>query len=294
MSGHIAILTGSGRALGRGHLERCQSLKQHIASHGQYTSALYTSYESLLDASESPLLILRDMRDSTVDEIRSLQRIAPVCVIDDFGEGRNEALYTLDLLPHPKATVDVSRRFLFGSSVVSHLEEEEPCIKKEKMWALYTGIPCRHEFIDLLKNAIPDDVSLVSMEGTGVRIFQNDTIRHERRPYLYYLLRASTLITHFGITLFEGSLAGCRLCTVHPGPYHETLAALLDAPDSVSLGYYDNPDLKVLDELKDELLETELIQSEELREMVTSRHEGVYQEILRICDQIRNTASPKD
>ncbi|MGL4368968.1 MAG: hypothetical protein ACRCUT_04755, partial [Spirochaetota bacterium] len=50
--------------------------------------------------------------------------------------------------------------------------------------------------------------------------------------YPFPMLFAKNLISHFGITLFEGSLCGCRLFSINPSQYHsqltETASPLLD------------------------------------------------------------------
>jgi hypothetical protein len=44
-------------------------------------------------------LVVRDMRDSTPDEIARWSKIGPVCVLDDLGEGRKNARRQLIFCP---------------------------------------------------------------------------------------------------------------------------------------------------------------------------------------------------
>ena len=126
----VAIVTGHGGHLGTGHIQRAVSLAWYFSSIPGVESVIRASEPSgvfndeihqLFSLTEpvSPDIIIRDMRDSTVEEMQELRCVAKVLAVDDIGEGRDAADWCIDLLPNPglgssNDFVFQQRHFVFG------------------------------------------------------------------------------------------------------------------------------------------------------------------------------------
>jgi hypothetical protein len=234
----IALLTSWGGQFGTGHLQRISSLQRALRAKG-YNPILVCSpspshiiEEDELAATVPPGVqsIIRDMRDSSVEEIRSLQQIAPVLAIDDCGEGRNAVDQALDLLPNllqkPEGSEPSFEQspFLFGVTFTRKIEEYgDRDFEKNIDLCIYTGLNPSKEYFEFLQSLIPDEWTAVIVDGKSSRLFINGAASGEGAAYPEALLRSKRLLTHFGVTLYEGDLCGCALAAINPTRYHNAL-----------------------------------------------------------------------
>jgi len=254
MKNNIVIITGTGEALGMGHLQRILTLADLILEKDDFNLSLFpatrasippefahTVIETLPDKCA---LIIRDMRDSTTDETQRLKKIAPLLVIDDAGEGRFLSDYAVDLLPNPghKISMSLYREdfFLYGYNFTRGLIE---AIKKAGNRfidiAVYTGSETAVDVTEKLKKILPRNAHVLHLTGSAPVDFFTGEPAYENLTYPEILLGTKVLITHFGITLFEGSLCGCSLFTLNPTGYHSELTALAkDRMNIIDLGLY--------------------------------------------------------
>lgn len=237
----ISILTGWGQSLGTGHAQRMATLltalERTIWAESELCCELIPEFlpEDAVRLRHSsfswkPDLIVRDMRDSTEREILNLKKTAPVLVIDDCGEGRSSADYVCDILPCVRSECAdrpaAKGHFLYGYSFMTelrHLGDSVP--SKEIDIALYAGMTGGEETARLVIDSLPEGVSCALLQGSAsMMICNGKRTRLPDRTYAHTLLSTRCLISHFGIMLYEGRLANCRLLCVNPTEYHSALA----------------------------------------------------------------------
>jgi hypothetical protein len=175
-----------------------------------------------------PDIIIRDMRDSSEDEIVRLKKIAPIIVIDDNGKGRKSADYAIDILPNPETENKEfnNKIFLYGYNFLTALRElKNKNIKKELDFAVYPGISANSEFIEFLTSLLPEKSSYAVLSGKNSYVIKNTKKKYlEESLYSEIILSSKTIISHFGIILYEGLIAGCKIISINPSQYHSRLA----------------------------------------------------------------------
>ncbi len=237
-----------------GHLQRMLTLAAVILDRDDYNlSILLNSRESLPSEfghtfieslPEKCDLIIRDMRDSSAEEIEKLKKIAQTLVIDDTGGGRDLSNYAIDLLPNQGHKVSSSfyreEFFLYGFNFTKGLKGAAGKGKEKFIdIAFYTGSETPGYVTEKLKNILPQNARVIHLTGGSPIDFFSGEPAYEKLSYPEILLGTKVLITHFGITLFEGSLCGCSLFTYNPTGYHRELTALVkDQLNITDLGLY--------------------------------------------------------
>ena len=230
----ICIITGSGNGLGSGHLQRMMNLSRFIRKHTPHDSRICisgqvagipTEMRSFFTDSLPPCsLIIRDMRDSTAEEIIDLRRTAPVISIDDCGPGRGLADLSVDLLPNPLNAAPRDDLFLFGHTFTESIRAmRSERIVKEIDVALYCGFRTGTEAARALLSLVPDELSCAVLAGSDSRLVTRGESTPLSLSCAATLFASKVLVSHFGITLYEGHLAGCRLVSVNPTDYHSRL-----------------------------------------------------------------------
>jgi len=227
----IIIVTGTGGHLGTGHFQRMVNLAMNINREQNLSVSIFLPQNNELSLTEKfkdilieniphdTDLIIRDMRDSSIEEMKNLKAIAPVLTIDDIGEGRNLANYTLYLLPNKLESPDSiklnHKLFLYGYNFIHGIEslKEKKSIKKDIDIAIYLGFNPDKELISNIKKSISKDLSSI--------LLVNDI------GYAEILCRSKIVVTHFGITMFEAHLCGCKIAALNPSDYHSALTDLV-------------------------------------------------------------------
>ncbi|MBN2403595.1 MAG: hypothetical protein JXN64_14550 [Spirochaetes bacterium] len=252
----IAIKTSAGDSLGTGHMQRmtsllwflneCKSIKTYLISDtipDSFPSELRKHYNADFDF--QPDIIIRDMRDSAEDEIARLQKIAPVFVVDDNGPGRNAAHHAIDILPNPDACNGKfnSSIFLYGYNFLSALDGlKDKIIKKELDFAIYPGNAASKEYMDFLISLLPEKSNYAMLNGRDSYVNkEGKTYSIKESLYAETILSSKTVISHFGITLYEALIAYCRIISINPTPYHSLLADMAkDYLHLINLGEHVN------------------------------------------------------
>lgn len=234
----IAIISAWGRGYGTGHIQRMASLLWHLNAN--------TDISAVLLAEETPGffgrdlagrvmkkpdghidLIIRDMRDSTEEEIEALQRIAPVLSIDDQGSGRQRADFLVDMLPDPRAKAPQAsgKTFIYGYTFMSAmLRNRGKLIDKTIDTAVYPGADSTAEYRDLLLSLLPENSSYALCAGDDSFIAEKGMQRpFNASSFAEVLCSSRLLLSHFGILLYEAHACGCALAAVNPGSYHSRL-----------------------------------------------------------------------
>ncbi len=237
----VTITTAWGEGFGSGHLQRMIFLYHLLCDKGLDPLIVTASDPAFIMDSgcrftdsvpRKSRLIIRDMRDSTAAEIQSLKSTAPVVVIDDCGEGRQYADLAIDLLPHPDHPFTSPEfsdcPFLFGFNFVnamtsltgSHFEKDIDIL-------IYTGLNPSPGYLSFIHTCIPEGWKALIADGTECFRCAGGKKTGEIISYAESLLRSKILLSHFGISLFEGNLCGCALASVNPTAYHSSLARLV-------------------------------------------------------------------
>jgi hypothetical protein len=254
----ITILTAWGNGLGCGHLQRMTTLLWQLRSNGYPVSiTLERIPESFpFDLREyitgtipcDTNLIIRDMRDSTEEQILRCKNISPVLVLDDRGPGREMAEFALDLLPHFDSTCGIDsivRSFIYGYSFTQSVNSiQAEIIKKSIDTIIYIGVEPEISLVERVISLIPSDTSAMLLSGQGnYKIINGALLPDSSLHYAEIIMSAKTMITHFGISLFEGLVCQCRLITINPSSYHARLTDYIkDALPIHNLGTFQTLD----------------------------------------------------
>ncbi len=232
----VSIITGWGGHLGTGHIQRMTNLADFINCHTAMRACivsdsipefipphLRSSFTSTIQPGCG--LIIRDKRDSSIEEMTSLKQNGRVITVDDCGPGREMADCAIDLLPNLKYSITKKGLFIYGYAFSDSIRRlgNQP-IRKDIDYALYCGINPSREIVDFFLSLIPGKSSCAVLAGDASFIMSNGEIQPHDRSYAETLLSTRVLISHFGITLYEGQLAQCRLIAMNPTEYHSHLS----------------------------------------------------------------------
>ncbi|MCL1910641.1 MAG: hypothetical protein FWG13_00335 [Leptospirales bacterium] len=232
----ILLLTEQNAHLGAGHIQRMLSLLDYLNDCG-FTAGLAGSAGESADTE----LFIRDMRDSSADEIKVLQKTATVVAVDDRGSGRAAADKVIDLLPHPAHDSNDTdyhpEAFLYGHEFRKSLESFNGSLNKDIPFVMYAGAEADEQAINFLLAAAPKELSGVMLaNGRRVRIENGKYAGEAGRAYAEIILSANVLVSHFGITMYEAALGGASCIAVNPSEYHNALALKASGANIVHSG----------------------------------------------------------
>ena len=235
----IVILTGTGGDLGTGHLQRMMNLASYInEKHDFEISLLIKSGDyplppelSMMKISSLPGscdLIIRDMRNSSKQEMLALSGTAPVLAVDDAGEGKNSAGNSIDLLPLPlssSAQIQADYcRFLYGYTFKQGIKElrDENIQKRDIDVTIYAGFSPPESLLSQISKSIPENTRVVILSAGKPVVLTGDPLP-DKISYSGILARTKIVMTHFGITMFEAHICGCEIAALNPTNYHSEL-----------------------------------------------------------------------
>jgi len=253
MSKSISIVTDWNSELGSGHVQRMASLLVYLNLQGDCNAQIINSSDMAPLPPElrglvnpqipsSTDLIIRDMRDSGVGEIKALRQHAGVMVIDDNGPGRSEADIRVDLLPNPLIRENNGDyrpdSFIYGYNFQSSIRDlSRTSVLKDIDISIYCGANPSGKSMDDLLALVPDNATIALLMGEDSEIIKNGKRESDRsRGYGEMILASRVLLSHFGITLYEGHISGCRLISLNPTQYHSDLADQATELDILNLG----------------------------------------------------------
>lgn len=256
----LAIKTSWSSTLGMGHIQRMTSLLWFLNKKKKILTYLIChsvpdSYPSELlgyvkaDIDFSPDIIFHDKRDSSEQEITSLKKTGTVITIDDNGPGRKHADHAIDILPNPYAETKSLpyENFIYGYNFLrSLLEIKKKEIKKELDFAIYPGNAAGDEYINFLISLLPGNSDYAILKGEDSFIVRNNIKRSmDNYTHAEAILSSKVLISHFGLTIYEGYISGCRLITINPGEYHSKLSDIIREKFKLeNIGVYNKFDIK--------------------------------------------------
>ncbi len=231
----VLIITGKDESLGSGHFQRMATLLWRLRTKYGVNAYLFVDPNDgtcplelkkwLVEKIQPARLIVRDMRDSSAEEIQALKKFGKVCVIDDRGEGRASADIRIDLLPHFEKTHDaVSGSFLYGYNFIQNLEAlAGDTIEKKIDIVIYAGYS--GEARDYLLTLLPDTCSYCLLGGEkpfiGVKGGSEQSVEGN---YARFLCASKAAMSHFGIFLYEAYASGCNIIAVNPTEYHSAIS----------------------------------------------------------------------
>jgi len=245
MNNKISIITGWGRKLGTGHVQRMAMLYHYLSSCDDLNVIMCVSdFPDDLTGSRSIFrkpepdpdssLIIRDMRDSDAQTIDRLRTIAPVLVIDDIGPGRSRADRILDLLPNPGAGTAnpayKSKYYLYGYNFFASLRAiKEKTVNKDIDIVFYAGSEATRDDVSFFVNLVPEKCRAVILTKDGPVYCGFADAEKGRTGFAALLMRTKLYVSHFGISLYEAKTAGCSLAAVNPTEYHSLLTEMVSS-----------------------------------------------------------------
>ncbi|MBN2039024.1 MAG: hypothetical protein JW864_03220 [Spirochaetes bacterium] len=237
----IALKTCYNTSLGMGHIQRMCSLAWYLNANKKlkayivsddvpdtFPDELKPYLKNTIDF--SPEIIIRDMRDSETDEIIQLKKTGKIVCIDDNGPGAEKADYIIDILPNLKPH-EKSLKFnsyIYGFNFLKSLENlKKRIINKNIDFSVYPGNSAEEEYIDFLISILPEKSNFAMLCGKKSYLRTNEKKIPMSNSYADVLLSSKILVSHFGITLYEGLISGCGLITINPSDYHSDLTDLI-------------------------------------------------------------------
>ncbi|MBP7734768.1 MAG: hypothetical protein KA369_02220 [Spirochaetes bacterium] len=232
----LSIVTGWGNHLGTGHIQRMATLADYINSHTSMRAFIVSEGipefipGHLHDCRSRTIrpgkgIIIRDKRDSRIDEMTMLKENGRVITVDDCGPGRDLADRAIDLLPNLNYSINQKGLFIYGYSFSDSIRRlGNQTIRKDIDYALYCGIHPSREIVDFFLSLVPEKSSCAILAGEASFLMNNGVKMPLVKSYAETLLSTRILISHFGITLYEGQIAQCRLVTINPTEYHSQLS----------------------------------------------------------------------
>jgi len=286
----IALVTAWGGNFGTGHLYRMLTLLNYLLVDRNTDTCIVSDPPSFLDKKFSAFvthavphdttLIIRDMRDSTAKDIERLKKIAPVMVVDDCGEGRSLADAAIDLLPNLEFPESVKPfdeiPFLFGYNFYSSVKSLVPGDRLHKKFdfCFYAGANPSEDYISFVQSLLPSTGSTVIVNGSKTLLYEQGKLSESNLYWPEPVLFSETLISHFGVTLFESSLCDCNIFTINPSIYHSQLSDIATL-NLVNFGVY--PDInseKAKKDLKASVsLHRKVLSADNLKNRVVSHTE---------------------
>lgn len=243
MDKKITIITGSGDILGMGHIQRMLSLAVRLNHEPGFSASIFMKQTGFpLPEKFRPLLIesipsgtdliIHDKRDSSVEQMQSLRRIAPVLTVDDSGPGREYADHKIYLLPIPsdviKNVMPETSLFLYGYNFIEgiRLLKGGASFQRDIDVAVYAGYDPSPDLISSIKKSIPERATSVLLAGGRTVSLTGKPLTSEI-PYPEAVCRTKIIVTHFGLTMFEADACGCAIAALNPTQYHSTLTGII-------------------------------------------------------------------
>jgi len=258
---HYHIITSAGPLTGTGHLQRMMLLAWYLNHHTVHTATLQLHEKNPRIPQEiTPFitgdvpprtdLIIRDMRDSTPENMETLRRSAPVLVIDDEGTGAGLADGRLYLLPRPESNLSAGPKspgfFLYGYGIYTGITPASEPVTKDIDISIYNGTMAADEHASKMQQLLPSNITVGILQGSRSHIIQpGDTANEQPADYTSLLLRSRCVLSHFGILLYEAHLCECSLLSINPTRYHSHLADITPLP-VYNLGIMDTLDASTL------------------------------------------------
>ena len=224
----ICIVTGCASGFGYGHVSRMISLLSLLDA-GGYRVAFFSkehppffpkTLRKYCVAEPCPCaLLIRDLRDSTEEEILSLKKLCKdVLVIDDDGPGRALAR-GFDLLPRPGRTTSTAR-FIYGYNFVSYIVSinaaKTPVRKEYDLYLYGVSEELSDDFTDAgISHIVPSEGKVLFCEKSRQTLLHLNTAEA--------MSKSRFVLTHFGLSLFEAIAARSFVGLINPTEYHNTL-----------------------------------------------------------------------
>lgn len=255
MSRIISIVTDWSASLGSGHIQRMMNLIFLINSRKDFKAYLinqkkfiegFREFDEYIRQEINPetSLIIRDLRDSSKEQIEELQKTAPVLVIDDLGCGAEASDFKINILPDPETKKHDLKKFLYGYNFINsikHLNHNN--YYKNIDISFYTGYKPSEKYVSSILELFPDNATAAVLSGENSFIYINKNKSDFNIQYSEALLKSKIVLSHFGLTIYEGSACKAVPLTLNPTEYHMNLTGIVkNELGIIDLGLIDNLD----------------------------------------------------
>ena len=248
-SGHIVRCLSLARALGNGasvyvpesKSETSWSAAELSLAYARELSGVRIVSELPAVARRSPYdLVVLDRRATSLAELASWERFAPVLAIDEGGEARDSAQYIVDILPrHPRAPGGSANRSGVGLLDLPRSRRIQPREFK-RVLVSFGGEDRAGLTLSLARLLVsegfvaPSDLTVVSgalRRGAPPHGLDGATILGPVQDLKEHLSRYDLVFTQFGLTAFEAAWAGCGVVLLNPTRYHRELSSAAGFPE---------------------------------------------------------------
>jgi hypothetical protein len=194
----------------------------------------------------------------------------------------------IDILPRiaPHELALRFNGFLYGYNFLKSLENlNNNFISKNINFSIYPGNAATDEYKNYLISLLPKGSNYAMLCGKNSYVQNNDEKHPVYNNYAEVLLSSKIIISHFGVTLYEGFISKCRSITINPTQYHSKLSDILkEKIDLINLG--ELKDLNIIDAAKtiEKVLLmpdiTERINAEEVYKIILNDLEEFYKLVI--------------
>jgi 2-polyprenyl-3-methyl-5-hydroxy-6-metoxy-1,4-benzoquinol methylase/spore coat polysaccharide biosynthesis predicted glycosyltransferase SpsG len=248
-SGHIVRCLSLARALGAGASVYVPEAKSETNwSAAELSLAYARELSGVRIVSQLPVLsrrspwdlVVLDRRATSLDELASWERYAPVVAIDEGGEARDGAQYLFDILPrHPRAAGGSANRS--GVGLLELPKSRRPRPREFNRVLVSFGGEDRAGLTLALARILvaegfvaPAELTVVSgalRRGAPPVGLDGVTVLGPVQDLKEHLSRYDLVLTQFGLTAFEAAWAGCGVVLLNPSRYHRELALAAGFPE---------------------------------------------------------------
>ncbi len=303
MSKVISIITDWSASIGSGHIQRMMSLARLINSKKDFKAYIinqkkfiedYRKFDDIIlnDIHPDTFFIIRDMRDSVQDQIEKLKKFAPVLAIDDLGKGSDHADFKISILPDPQTNKHDIDKFLYGYNFSESIKslQSKPIYNKDIDIAFYTGYKRDHNYVSSIIKLFPHNSTAAVLSGKESFLFQDGERKEFTLEFSEALLRSKILISHFGLTIYEGFACRTVPMTIHPTQYHGTLTKIVQKEMGIiDLGLFETLDKNSAAEIIKRTLadiKAEPVSPSQVLNRIINSENNIYNFILNITKTI--------
>ena len=234
----LSLVTSWGGDFGTGHIQRMLTLLWYYTTNKLFDTEIILKNEIppffpeelkqyIKDKPSADTdLIIRDMRDSLSDEIINYNK--KIVVIDDNGPGRYAATCIIDILPNLVYNDAATHgNFIYGHNFVNTTNKLRKLMYKKDIDYTIYPVHENEEYAKTIIQLLPKKAKIAVLLRDKSYVTQDGEERKLENDFASTIFKTKTLISHFGILLYEAHIASCELIAINPTKHCYNLSQLV-------------------------------------------------------------------